>query len=236
MQLKSDWFVEGLQDLEYKQYILLGYLQWVRKRFDHSKLYPEFSDLIAHYNNLVKFIESRDKMRERFPQKLSGIDMQQLKLQYESLLSDGEALAEIADLVAYALPRMEARLEEGRELYELIEEAIEIDSVGLLPLNRDEGYFLLHGSGQDEVNAYVYRSTIFEHAKERFRGIHTRFIATFTYSITNTFEAIKLELIRNRRELPNPATFAICSRLNVPETETLVPVAKRKFIRHLANI
>jgi len=50
--LGLNWFIEGSIDFEYKKYILLDYLQEINRHFDKSKLYPNLTDLVFHYNNL----------------------------------------------------------------------------------------------------------------------------------------------------------------------------------------
>jgi hypothetical protein len=235
-KLNSDWFVEGLQDFEYKKYVLLAYLQGVKQAFDRSLLYPVFSELIDHYQNLHAFQQSKQQFESAVPKQLTAIDWEKFQNLYTSLLADDEALREIEEIVDYSLPMVKARVEEGKQLYELIEENIEIDTVGLLPLYRDAGYLLLRGGNSHEIKAYSYQITVFENANERYRGIHSQFIADFTLSLTTTYESIKLDLIRHQRDLPNPATFSVYSKMQFPEEAALVPVAKRKFVRFLAGM
>jgi hypothetical protein len=235
-KLSADWFVEGLQDFEYKKYVLLAYLQTVKKAFDQSLLYPVFSELISHYQNLYAFQQNKQQFENAVPKQLMSIDWEKFRALYASLLDDDEALREIEEIVDFSLPMVKASLEEGKQLYELIEENIEIDTVGLLPLYRDAGYLLLRGGNAHEVRAYSYQITIFENADERYRGIHAHYISDFTLNIGTTYESIKLELIRQQRDLPNPATFSIYSRMQFPEEAALIPVAKRKFVRFLAGL
>lgn len=235
-KLNANWFVEGLQDFEYKKYVLLAYLQGVKQAFDQSLLYPVFSELIAHYQNLHAFQQGKQQMEDTMPKQLMSIDWEKFKALYASLLADDEALREIEEIVEFSLPKVKASLEEGKQLYEFIEEHIEIDTVGLLPLYRDAGYLLLRGGNTQEIKAYGYQITVFENANERYRGIHAHFVADFTLSISTTYETIKLELIRQQRAMPNPATFLIYSRMQFPEEASLIPVAKRKFVRYLARL
>jgi hypothetical protein len=235
-KLNADWFVEGLQDFEYKKYVLLAYLQTVRKAFDQSLLYPVFSELIAHYQNLHAFQQTKQQFESAVPQKLVALDWEKFQALYASLLADDEALREIEGIVDFSLPRVKASVEEGKQLYEFIEENIEIDTVGLLPLYRDAGYLLLRKGETNMIKAYSYQITVFENANERYRGIHSHFVADFPLSIVNTYEAIKLELIRQQKDLPNPATFSIYSKMQFPEEASLIPVAKRKFVRFLAAL
>jgi hypothetical protein len=53
--------------------------------------------------------------------------------------------------------------------------------------------------------------------------------------MTNTYENIKSELIRNRKDLPNPAVYSIETDLKYPVEETLLPVAKRRLVKFLAE-
>lgn len=231
--LNENWYAEGLQDFEYKRYRLLAYLQKVQEKFARTELYPAFSELIGHYQNLLNFRESKQALESQFPKKLAGLSAEKLQLLYEAIESD-ERLAELEDIVDYSLPLLKRHLEDGKEIYEFIAEAIEIDSVGILPLDKREGYFLLRAGNSSVVHAYRYRVTVFESAQEKYRGLQTSLLESFELSLANTFESIKLELVRRRRDLPNPATFSICSRYQFPPDAALVPVARRKFMRHLA--
>ena len=55
--LSKNWFSDGWIDYEYKKYELLSYLQKIDKLFNQTKLYPYFSDLINHYQNISKYID-----------------------------------------------------------------------------------------------------------------------------------------------------------------------------------
>jgi hypothetical protein len=46
-------------------------------------------------------------------------------------------------------------------------------------------------------------------------------------------QALKLSLMEERRELPNPATYFFDSDLDFPYEATMLPVAKRKLMRYL---
>ena len=234
VRLNDNWFVEGLQDFEHKRYLLLAYLQWVQEKFSRTELYPALSELISHYRNLVRFNESKTALEDQLPREMTGVDWEQLRLQYQEAGQD-EALREVEDIVNYALPLLRHRLRDGKDIYDFIEDNIEIDSVGVVPLNRDEGYLLLRVGDRPEVKAYSYRVTLFESHQERYRGLQTALLGEFTLSLTQTFEHIKMDLVRQHRDLPNPATWSVVSRYEFPERPSLVPVARRKFMQLLAR-
>src|SRR5438309_9300780 len=69
--LGINWFIEGSIDFEQKKYILLDYLQEINRHFDRSKLYPNLTDLIFHYNNLLDFKRNKTILQQAFPQQMT---------------------------------------------------------------------------------------------------------------------------------------------------------------------
>ena len=230
-KLKNTWLTDNLIDFEYKKYILLAYLQKVEHKFKSNELYPQLSDLILHYNNINNLKNNKELMFEQFPKQLTGLDIQKLKLTYKKIIEDDELMNEINAIINFSMPQMEKTIKDGQEIYELVEHQIELDTVGLIPLYNNEGYILLSQDSKKELIVYRYAISLFQHHEEQFRSINTTYIATEVKSITNTFQAIKLGLIKKYKELPNPATYLINSKMSVPVDETLLPVAKRLFMR-----
>lgn len=52
LKLSNNWFLEDPLDIEHKQYILLSYLNNIRKEFKDNKLYPFLAELVYHYDIL----------------------------------------------------------------------------------------------------------------------------------------------------------------------------------------
>lgn len=229
--LSPNWFAEGTIDLEYKQYVLLAYLQHMQRLFDQTKVYPALGDLIFHYRNLDAYRARKDEMASRFPHRLTGVDLAQQQLRFTPELTDDELLAEVDAIVAFALPRVRAQVEAGRELYEQVDAQLRLYPIGLLPLYRQEGYVLVRLGAGRTVAAFEYRITLFEQGSERLHGIHTQPITQFSYTLSTTYESMKHALIRARPELPNPATFAVESELAAPLDATVLPIAKRRLLR-----
>jgi hypothetical protein len=233
--LKHDWLTEGLMDYEYKKFIVLAYLKDVRSRFNKSELYPFMSDLVFHYRNLVKVKESKQLLFEYFPKSLSRADFIKLKLSYDKLVKDDEVMQVIEDIITFALPKMEHALEEGKELFEFVEEHIEISPVGLSPLYAQEGYLMINQDYSQEISIYRYQMTLFEHANEHYRSVSTHFVGNEFKGLSKSYENIKLALARNFTDLPNPATYLAVSKLKFPLNETILPVAKRMLVREISE-
>ena len=64
--LSTNWITEKHIDFEYKKYVLLAYLQHVSAHFTENKLYPDLSELITHYRNVLSLKENKQTMFDSF--------------------------------------------------------------------------------------------------------------------------------------------------------------------------
>ncbi|WP_109696905.1 hypothetical protein [Chitinophaga deserti] len=231
--LSETWFADGYIDFELKKYTLLAYLQEINHCFHQNKLYPQLGDVIFHYNNLAAFRDTKQFMQQQFPKRLTSVDLQRLQLLYEQIVSDDEMMEELENIIQFALTEMNGTIQGGTEIYEFVEEQLVIAPVGIVPLDSQEGYMLLCDGRASDTRVYQYRLTIFERHDEKYRGIHTQFISTYTRSFANTQLSIKSDLIRYRRELPNPAVYTVETDLTFPVEETLLPIAKRLLVKYI---
>jgi hypothetical protein len=234
MMLSETWFMEGYIDFELQKYRLLAYIQDVKKFFNQTKLYPQLSDIVAHYNNLIAFRNNKQLIQEGFPKKIDKIDADRLEVVYERMLSDTELMQELEDITEFALAQMKGTINEGAEIYEFIEKQMLVEPVGIMPLYKNEGYVFLRYGGHTEVRVYNYTITIFEHKDDKYKGIKLEYLDCRTKNLANTYEQIKIDIIREIRTLPNPAVYKVEFPTTVPFAETLLPVAKRVLVRHIA--
>jgi len=234
-ELSKDWLTEGLIDFEYKKYYLLAYLKDVKSSFGELKMFPFLSDLVFHYRNLLSLKKDKHLIFSSFPKSISKADFEKLELSYRKIIEDDEIMHEIEEIVDFAVPRVEEVLKEGKNIYEYIESNFEISSVGLSPLYVDEGYMFVHIDPRQETYVHKYSITVFENSDEKYRGITTQWIETFKKSLFETFEKKKIELMNRFTSFPNPATYLILSKGGFPFESTLMPIAKRLLIRHIAS-
>ena len=233
-QLSETWFAEGRIDFELKKYTLLAYLQEINRYFNENKLYPQLADIIFHYNNIVAFRENKKYLQEHFPKKMTGLQLEKLQFLYEQMLEDDELMSELEDIIHYSAGKIKSTIKSGTEIYEFVENKININPIGIIPLDTQEGYFFLSTSDTKNTRVYHYRLSIFEKHDEKYRSIKTAYLDKWQRSISNTYENIKSELIRLRSDLPNPAVYAIETVLTFPIDETLLPIAKRSLVKLLS--
>jgi hypothetical protein len=233
--LKENWLTEGLVDFEYKKYQLLAYLQKVKNSFGRVELYPFLSDLVFHYRNLKSISENKGLIRDSFPKEISLESLNNLELSYKQIVDDDAVMKEIEDIIQFSIPKVKDSLDEGSFIYEYVESQCEIAPVGLASLYANEGYMFISQPPQKEAEVYRYQITFFQQSSEMMRGIHTQYINTEERSFSNTYEQIKLKLVRQFSDLPNPSTYLITSKLKFPFSQTLMPVAKRLLVKHIAK-
>ena len=232
--LSETWFAEGYIDFELKKYTLLAYLKEINKYFHESKLYPQLSDIIFHFNNLIAFRENKKFLQEHFPKKLTGIQMEKLQMLYQQMIEDDELMQELEAIINYSAGEMKGTINNGVEIYEMVEDKIIINPIGIIPLDTKEGYFFLNTTSQKQTLVYHYRLSLFEKHDEKYRSIKTAYVNSWDKNFVNTFESIKSELIKYRHQLPHPAVYSIQIELGFPVEETLLPVAKRSLVKFIA--
>jgi len=234
-ELSKNWFIEGSIDFEYKKYILLDYLQEINRHFDKSRLYPNLTDLIFHYNNLLYFKKNKTMLQQAFPQRLTKADIDAVKLTYQKIVDDDSSMREIESIINYALQKLDPAIQTGKEIYDFVESCLNIDPVGIVPLLPYQGYFSLRNGNIRTNQIYEFQITLFENKDDKYRGINIVFVESYEESISHTPEAIKLDLIRRNQHLPNPAVYYMHTDISFPLEQTLLPVAKRSLVKYISK-
>lgn len=232
--LNRDWVTEGNLDVEYKKYLLLAYLQFVQKEFSEKKLYPTLSELIEHYRHLQLLKKNVGSLEDSFPKQLSGIDFQHARLVFERMELKDSTISNLCEIIEFAIHSMVKPLENGKDIFDWVEKNLRIETVGLEPFYKSEGYMMIYTDGNPEIPVYRYQVSSVNLSDERYKGMSMQYITTETKSISNSFEQIKLNLIRQWRDLPNPATYLFFSDFPIPFNETLLPVSKRLLLRTIS--
>jgi hypothetical protein len=242
-KLQKDWLTQGLIDLEYKKFIVQAYLQNVQRHFSDKKLYPDLSDLRDHYENSLRFRNRKGTLSASFPKDVTGIDPESLTVRYQSRQEDEDYMAEIDSIINFALPRFGQTLTKGQQMADELAATLTLTPIGMLPLRRDEGYLFLHWTSHSQTHIYYFNLTwagltlpglnLTTSRSSDSQPIRTRYIDSVRKGIGVTYETLKLDLIRRRPYLPNPATFMVESKRRVPLEETLLPMAEKLVERQV---
>lgn len=235
MKLSENWFVEGQIDFELQKYRLLAYLQDIESSFAARRLYPPLTDLRQHYSALQGFIAHKRSLEDRFPKRITALDLARGRVQWERLQHDDPGMDDVQEITDYAAGRMRRTLESGKELYESVARRMAVEPVGINPASRRQGYLLLCLGSIREMRAYRYYLSGLQLVDDDADVLQLCYLDSWPLNLVNTPNAIKTELVRKGSALYNPAAFALATDLKMPVEETLLPIATEVFSRYLAS-
>ncbi len=229
-----NFFLTAGGDLEAAQYRFLGNLKNARDAFKQNIIYPHLGQLIGLHDSLVALIEKVDDVRDSLPGAIKDLDLENRTIIYERQDLDDDQFRHLEELMRWALPHIQDAIEEGRTIFEFVEENMTLEEVGIVPSYIKEGYLLVPDRVHSVLHILRYELSIFAGADERYQSLKTAHVKSVSRgSIDASPSTIKLDLVTENRELPNPATYHFITDLEFPFNETLLPVAKRKLIRYL---
>lgn len=234
-KLHENWLTDGVLDHEYKEYLFLAWLQKAKREFTDAKLYPALSRLIEEHRRLDSLRKGKADFTLKARKDVKGIDLRKMRLVYKDLEEHPELNDYLNSLIEFALPRLEGMMQEGKSLYDLVDEQLELTPVGLVPIYRKEGYLFLHDEPRKDIYLFRYVLSLLELADEHFHSLQTELIDQRRKGLGQTFEQLKGELIKRFTYLPNPATYLVRSSLVFPLQETLLPIARRRLMIELKS-
>ena len=232
-RLDLQTYIDGVGDPERGRYLILAGLQEARRAFDASRLYPDLAELVEIYRTLTKILEAGTGLRSSGP--IVGLDMKSRTVLYDNGHMSRDSALLIEEIIRWSLPLLRETIEEGRTIHNFIEEQTRLDEVGLLPGYTDEGFLMVPDLLGGVIHVVRYEMSILQNAGERFRHLKTSILSTHDLEdLESTPWSLKQRLIRES-DLPNPATYAIISENSFPFAETILPIARRKLLRHLSS-
>jgi len=212
---------------------MLAWLQKVRKEFRKTRLYPALGDLVEAHRGLQEFKAERDRWGELMQGELQSLDFQKMRWVYGQIQAHPDLDAYLDELLQFAIPRLRASIEEGAEIYNIIEDHTEITPVGITPLYADEGYLLIFDEPDSQIYGYRYKRSKIQLNSEPYLQLELTPIEQRRRRLAETFESIKLEFARKFTDLPNPATFLARCSFSFPLEPSLLPIVRRSLLRRL---
>jgi len=234
-KLELKIFLSAAEDIEYSRYRVLAILNKYSEALHKSKLYPVFSNLIEVGSSLNKILNQRNYFKDNLPRKLTGFDLKNKKAIFEISKKLTDRIDKVFDFIEWALPRINEELHEARTIYEFVDENTKISEIGISPLYKKEGYFVVKDLVNKKVNIYRYEMHLLPSQEDRLNILKTKLVETYELGeLQRILGEIKLKLAEKYRDLPVPATFLFENELDFPFKETILPIAKRKLMRTIA--
>lgn len=235
-KLSLETLINSVEDPELSKYRVLAALKDYLEYLHRNKLYPPFAELIEAKSMIDKIFQSKTKLNEDFPRTLLRFDSKEKKLIYEESEYSENELERMFGFIEWVLPQIQEALHEGKSIYDFVEANLKVVEVGIVPIYKREGYFLIPDNKNKLLNIYRFEVSLFEMGEEQMRSLKTNLIESLENREFNkqNNEDIKLKLIKQFPDLPNPITYKFETDLDFPFAETILPIAKRKLIQKIA--
>jgi hypothetical protein len=234
--LSLELFAGAVDDVEKTQYQILGGLKQACAAFEEQRVYPHLGRLVELHGALRTVLKRTEDFRTPETGQITGLDWEEKVLTYEWPELEDTEMAVVEDLIRWALPHLREAIEEGRRVYEHVEDNMELETVGIVPSYLQEGYLMVPEREAGQLHVLRYQLSIIQEEGEKHRALRTVHCKTVEENGVDVHPStVKLDLLEERRDLPNPATYFSNTALDVPYQETLLPVVKRRLIRRLAS-
>ncbi len=218
-------------DAEASRYRVLAGIKEAHTAFVRSQVYPHLAELIRLRRCLRDFLDGVERYREGRSGRIAGVDWDSQEVLFDP--PDGEAPLLAEDLAHWALPLLTEAIEEGRTLFEFVDEHARLAAVGVVPAYQDEGYLILPYEDSDLL---VLRYTMSPLTGEdgKYRSLRTKPVSAELPPLAPP-RTWKARLVERFPDLPTPATFQLNAELAFPLEETMLPIAKRKLLRMISD-
>lgn len=235
-KLTIDIFLQSAADPELSRYKVLAEIRKAGEMLNQNKLYPEFAEMISIYNLLNAIIQKRSLINEKLPERLIGFDLNEKKGIYGKEKLSEDKVDKVFDFINWAMPKIKEIIEEGKVIFDFVDENMKVNEVGILPIYKKEGYFFIPDITNETLYTYRYEMILFPAESENLHTLKTNLLEEIDIDelITKKPENHKVDLVKKYPELPNPAAFNFDFEFDFPFKETILPVAKRKLLRKLA--
>ncbi len=192
-------------------------------------------ELIELKASLEALLEEQSKFLGGLPHSIKRIDLERAALEYEQMDLSCAPVDHVMSLIQWALEPIGKTVDEGALIYDFVEENLSIKEVGILPLYHNDGYCFIPDNHSSLLYVLSFHVTVYESGQDKYRSLTTRMIRSLDLSCVHTPpESIKLDLIEERHDAPNPATYVCETDLDFAFVETILPVAKRKLMMRVA--
>lgn len=234
-RLNRNWFFEPVFDFEYKTYQLRAYIRDVRDRFSESKFYPYLIDIQSHLTDVRNFHSSKEHLEESLCRELKEIDLRGLQLIRREIPDDKGIITELTQIVKYADTHLAKTYENGIANLEKMAEEVQITPLGIVTATKSEGFLLFRKVQSTRIYTYSLRLVRRASASQEFMDVKTRYIQEVSTGLLTNFNELKWQLIKTSGADAALNAFLVESNTDLPQYETLLPIAKKYLIKTAAS-
>lgn len=224
MILGSNWFYRPRIDVELKQYEALAFIQYLDKCLDQKIIAPPLEEINEQIKILSDFLNKSTDRTYDLSRTVQSLEIESANINY--LVQRDEVLVDLETIATFLLKKVNPYADRFTVLKRTLMEKISIDSVGLIPTWRNEGWILLNNLQSTKVYRFHSGFVLDPNGVQR---ISTEYFSAYDFSQDINPASIKATLIRDHDELPNPMTYIVTTDQPLPLQETYLPLAIEKI-------
>lgn len=227
--------ISAAKDFELSQYNFLAFIKNYSRKFQEFNLYPALSELLEIAAMIEELMDQKFLFDRDVSKKITKTDLIQRLPIYEPLDFSDDEIDKMFDFVKWALPRLKDVITEGKAIFDYVDENLTVDEIGIIESDNFEGYIVV--PEVENSSMHIYKWEISSSADEdSIRTLKTELKDTLDLNDFKemTPERIKLYLLNNYSELSNSVTYYFNTKVDLPFSDTILPIIKRKLIQKLA--
>jgi len=235
--LNLSTFIKAADDVELSKYEVLSILSKYSEALHKNKLYPALAELISIKNELELLVEQMSLFDAEFVLNLNFADFTDELPSPDPIDYDEDSLQQVSDFISWALPEIKTAIDEGKAIFDFTDENITLHEIGIMPLYKNEGYFFIPDVKHDLMKIYRFEMSLFSTKENPLRTLKSKLVDLISLQAPEAQSPYELKhiLLKKFTSLPNPACYSFETSIDFPFVETILPVAKRKLVRKLAE-
>jgi hypothetical protein len=210
----------GINDLESSKYRLLNKFKLCEKELNDTRLYPTYQMLINIYMQLADIMKNHNRIfNKEYTDVISEQEMD------EKMMLVNNELEKSFELMHWALAHFNRVMEQGKAIYDFVDHSISIEPIGIKTNYNSDGYFIL----PDNRNRLL---RVMKYSRNLYKVLKTKEVGNREMKLIY----IPNEVLRNYMisdDIINQIIYMLDTELNFSYTQTILPVAKRKFLGFL---
>lgn len=207
-------------DPERSRYLLLNKFKFCQKELNETRLYPTYQMLINLYSQLTDIMTNHNRI---FNKEYTDAITEQESEEKHMLINN--EIEKSFELMHWSFAHLNRLLENGKAIYDFVDESITIESIGIYSRYNTDGYFILPDNRERVLRILKYSRNLYKILKTK--EVANRRMTLIT--IPNT--VLKNEMISD--DIINQIIYMLDTELNFSYSHTILPVAKRKFLGFL---
>jgi hypothetical protein len=234
-KLSKQWFFEPVFDFEYKTYELQAYLRDLKTHFSQSMFYPYLTDLHGHMDDVRRYKEGIEKLESSLRRDLKEIDLRKMRFVRQPLPDDAGVIDELGQIVDYAQQHLSYTYQKGVADLNKTSEEVHISPLGLIARSNSSGFLFFRKPRQTRIYSYKLRMVRRAVADQAYMDVQTSYLEEIRTGMLTNFNEVKWRLIKNSGSESSLNAYLIETNTEIPQYETLLPLAKQYLIKTSAS-